>query len=166
MLPTTWVPKDLLTFLLSNSCLFSILAFLTEIIFSCTVSRVPEDENDSSATVVAEFWLLSWSFTTVKVFTPVSNLGWFTLFGFGIKKLPIKIADKSDTNLTFVIFALAPLVSPIKVIPDSTYPLYWPCAWLEREKVSTFNIVDVDEYAAESGWFVYGLFTKVDVGIL
>ena len=84
VLPTTWVPKDLLTFLLPNSCLFSTLAFLTEIIFSCTVSRVPEDENDSSATVVAKFWLLFWSFTKVKVFIPASNRGWFILLGFGI----------------------------------------------------------------------------------
>ena len=129
----------------SNSCLFWILAFLTETIFSWTVSMVPSEINPSSAIVVAAFWSFRLLFTKVKTLFPVANLGLSKIFGFGIKKLPIKVADKSDINLILVIVAWAPLVCPTKIMPLSTHPLYSPWNWDANEKVSTFKILEVDE---------------------
>ena len=145
LLLTTWDPVVLAIALSSNVCLFSILAFLTDIIFSWTVSKVPLEENPSSAIVDARFWSFKLLFTNVKVLLPVSNLGWIFVFGFGIKKLPINVADKSERSLTLVIVAWAPLVWPISLIPDSTYPLKDPWGSFDSEKVSTFKIFDVEE---------------------
>ena len=84
VLSTTSVPRSLLTFLLWNSFLSSTLAFLTEMIFSWTVSKVPVEANPSSAIVTAASWLLSISSVKVKVLVPVSNLGKVALLGSGI----------------------------------------------------------------------------------
>ena len=150
LLPTICVPDVFLIASSSNCCLFSTLAFLTEIIFSWTVSRVPLAENASSEIVVATFWLFKLLFVNVSTLVPVANLGWILLFGFGIKKLPINTAPRSEINLTFVIVALAPLVLPIKVIPDSTQPLNSPWGAFANEKVSTFKILEVEEYVADN----------------
>ena len=143
--PTTSVPRLSFTFLSWNSCLCSTLAFLTEIIFSWTVSKVPDAVNASSAIVLATLGSLSTSLVKVKTLVPVSNLGWLTEFGFGIKKLPVKFAARSETSLTLVTVASAPLVEPLRIMFSATYPLYAPCASFERENVSTFRIVDVAE---------------------
>ena len=81
----------------------------------------------------------------MKTLFPVSNLGLSKMFGFGTKKLPIKVADKSDINLTLVIVAWAPLVCPTKIMSLSTHPLYPPWNWVANEKVSIFKISEVDE---------------------
>ena len=147
--PTTSVPRFVFTFLSWNSCLLSILAFLTEIIFSWTVSSVPEEANASSAIVVATSGSLSSSLVRVNVLLPVSNLGWLTELGFGMKKLPVKFAAKSDTSLCPVMTASAPLVEPFRIIPSAIRPEYWPWASFDNENVSTFKIVDVAEYTAD-----------------
>ena len=85
VLSTTSVPRSLLTFVLWNCSCSSTLAFLTEIIFSWTVSNVPEEEKPSSAIVTALSWLLSMSSVKVNTLLPVSNLGKLILFGSGIK---------------------------------------------------------------------------------
>ena len=145
VLPTSCVPDVLLIASSSNCCLFSTLAFLTEIIFSWIVSRVPLAENASSEIVVATFWLFTLLFVNVSTLVPVANLGWILLFGFGIKKLPINTAPRSEINLTFVIVALAPLMLPTKVIWDSTQPLNSPWGSFANEKVSIFKILEVEE---------------------
>ena len=150
----TCVPVVLETALSSNSCLFSIRAFLTEIIFSWTVSKVPLEVNPSSAIVVATFWSFESLFINVKTLDPVSNFGWTLIFGLGTLKLPIKVADMSEINLTFVIVAWAPLVPPIRTIPLSTLPLNCPWGSFDSENVSTFKIVDVDEYVPWRTWLV------------
>ena len=68
-----------------------------------------------------------------------------------MKKLPAICADRSVTSFTPVIVALAPLDDPTSVIPFSTYQVNAPCASLASENVSTFRIVDVEEYVAGSG---------------
>ena len=83
-LPTTSVPRVLLVFLDWNSCLCSILAFLTETIFSWTVSNVPADVNVSSVTVVALSGLFSGSLVNERTLVPVSILGKLILLGLGI----------------------------------------------------------------------------------
>ena len=163
---TTWVPVVLATDSSWNSCLFSILAFLTEIIVSWTVSRVPEEINPSSTIEDASFWLLFWLLTKVNTLFPDSNLGFVLLFGSGIKKLPIRVALISEINLTSDTVAWAPLVCPTNIIPDSTKPENAPSGWFDREKVSTFNIVEVDEYVEETDCPVYGLTVNLVVGEL
>ena len=150
----TCVPVVLETALSSNSCLFWIRAFLTEIIFSWTVSKVPLEVNPSSAIVVATFWSFESLLIIVKTLDPVSNFGWTLIFGFGMLKLPIKIADTSEINLTFVIVACAPLVFPTRTIPLSTLPPNCPWGSFDNENVSTFKIVDVDEYVPWRTWLV------------
>ena len=145
VLEITWVPIVVFIALLSNTCLSAIFAFLTEIILSWTVSNVPLEINCSVAIVVAEFWSFKLLLMRVKDLVPVSNFGWMLLVGSGINKLPINVADKSEISLTSVIDAWAPLVSPIKVIPLSTYPLYPPWVKFARENISTFRIFDVEE---------------------
>ena len=44
------------------------------------------------------------------------------MFGSGIQKLPNKLEAISATNLTLEIVAIAPLVSPTKIISSSTHP--------------------------------------------
>ena len=151
MLPISSVPRSLLTFLSWNCCLCSTLAFLIEIIFSWTVSRVPEEVNDSSPNVVALSGLLFSSFVRENNFVPVSNRGWLRLFGFGKNKLPWTSAAKSLTSLTSLIVAWAPLVLPVSFIPVWTQPKNSPCASCDSEYMSTFKIVDVDEYDPPNG---------------
>ena len=52
-----------------------------------------------------------------RVFVPVSNLGFASIFGSGISKQPFKNPNVSDISLTFVIVASAPLVCPTSFIP-------------------------------------------------
>ena len=77
---------------------------------------------------------------------PVSKRGFVFKFGFGIYKLPIKVAEISEINLTLEIVAWAPLVWPTRIISGDTNPENPPSGWFEREKVSILIIVDVDEY--------------------
>ena len=162
--PTTCVPRSRLTFLSWNSCLRSTLAFLIERIFSWIVSRVPADVNASSAIVLQRSWLLSGSLIRVKLLVPVSNSGKVVEFGSGMKKLPVKLAARSDTNLTSLIVACAPLDPPVRTIPGATNPKNSPWASADNENVSTFKISDVDEYEPESGVLLYGFSAKVAVG--
>ena len=66
----------------------SILAFLTDIIFSWTVSKIPDASKFSTAVVVASLILFWLSSIKVNTFLPVSNFGFTFIFGFGTKKLP------------------------------------------------------------------------------
>ena len=68
-----------------------------------------------------------------------------------MKKLPVKFAARSETSLTLVTIASAPLVDPLRTIPSATKPLYSPCASLDNENVSMFRIVAVAEYTAGRG---------------
>ena len=95
---------------------------------------------------------------------PVSNSGKVIELGSGIKKLPVKLAARSESNLTSLIVACAPLDPPVRTIPGATNPKNSPCASAEREKVSTFKISDVDEYDPESGVLFYGSSVNVAVG--
>ena len=81
-----------------------------------------------------------------------------------MNRLPIRVADKSDTNLTLVMVAWAPLLLPTNTIPLSTQPLNKPCGSFESENVSIFNNVDVDEYVADNTWLVYGFSGNIFVG--
>ena len=78
------LPRVLLTFLSWNSALCCSLAFLTEIIVSWTVSKVPAAVYVSDAVVEESSKLLSLLLVKVKRLLPVSNLGKLTPFGFGI----------------------------------------------------------------------------------
>ena len=55
---------------------------------------------------------------------------------------------------------------PMSTIPSSTHPLNNPWGSLARENVSTFKMVDVDEYDAGKIWFVYGFSVNVVFGEL
>ena len=87
----------------------------------------------------------------VKFLEPVSNSGNDVEFGSGIKKLPVKLAARSEMSLTSVIVACAPLEPPVKTIPGATNPKNEPCASAASENVSTFKISEVDEYDPDSG---------------
>ena len=77
-------PVNVLTALSSLLGLVWIIAFRVEIIFSWTVSNVPSAEYLASPYVSVFSWLLLVLSIIVRVFVPVSNIGWLPLFGFGI----------------------------------------------------------------------------------
>ena len=129
----------------SDAICTSTLAFLTERTVSCFASIVPEELNSSSATVVDSLWLLLGSLTRVRVLVPDSNDGKLELLGFGIKKLPIKVADLSDINLILPLVAVAPLVSPLNAIPDPTHPKKSPLTCSANDAVSIFRRDEVEE---------------------
>jgi len=52
----------------------------------------------------------------------------------------------SEISLTLVTVAKAPLVLPLSTIPSFTNPKKSPRASAERDAMSIFKIVDVDEY--------------------
>ena len=133
LVATTSVPKVLLIGSSANNCLFSMLAFLIDRIWSWTVSIMPEVVYACSPIVVAAFWSLSGSFVNVNTLVPVSNLGLSPLLGSGINKLPIKAEDVSLISLTLVTSASAPLVFPLRIIPVWMLPKKFPCGWFERE---------------------------------
>ena len=81
----------------------------------------------------------------LNVFTPVSKVGFVGTFGFGIKYDPMTVPWLSETNLTFVIVASAPLVNPFNLSPVATLPKNCPCACSERLATSTLRIVEVAE---------------------
>ena len=87
----------------------------------------------------------------VKFLEPVSNSGNVVEFGSGMKKLPVKLAARSEISLTSVMVACAPLDPPVRTIPGATKPKNSPCASAESENVSTFKISEVEEYAPDNG---------------
>ena len=56
-----------------------------------------------------------------RVFVPVSNLGFASMFGSGISNVAFKNPNVSYTSLAFVTVASAPLVCPLSFIP------FWTC---------------------------------------
>ena len=80
----TLEPVNVLVLLSSLVGLVWIIAFRVEIIFSWTVSNVPEAVYWSSPNESVFSWSLVLLSIIVNVFVPVSNLGWLPLFGFGI----------------------------------------------------------------------------------
>ena len=88
MVLSTRVVSDLLASLDSETLTVSTFAFLTDNIFSWTVSIIPDDSKVSVAKVEASDDLFWSSSMRTNSFLPVSNLGFTSTFGSGMKKLP------------------------------------------------------------------------------
>ena len=117
------VPAVLLVVLSSLIFWVMILAFLTAIIVSWTVSRNPCEVKLSTEVDVAS-WLISFwaSLVNLNCLVPEVNRGIPEVFGLGILNAPPTNPVTSERSLIRVIVAWAPLDSPVRTISAFAHP--------------------------------------------
>ena len=85
---------------------------------------------------------------SLKVFVPTVNLsgGKGSVNGSLKKSAPLRSPKVSGINFILATVACYPLVSPSKVMPSVTNPKYLPITSSTKELISTFKIVEDEEY--------------------